>query len=156
MPLQIIRDDITRMKCDAIVDPANSKLRGVGGLDGAIHKAAGPGLLNECIALDGCAVGSAKITKGYDLPCKYVIHTVGPRWVNGVSGEAQKLASCYRESLRLAKEYGCESAAFPLIATGTFGYPKDKALQIAVSEISRFLLENDMLVYIVVYDKTGF
>lgn len=156
MPLQIVRDDITRMKCDAIVNAANSRLRGGGGVDGAIHNAAGPGLHEECMTLGGCKVGFAKITKGYNLPCKYVIHAVGPHWFNGKYGEAEQLTSCYRESLRLAKEYGCETVAFPLISTGAFGYPKDQALQIAISEISRFLLETDMLVFIVVYDKDGY
>jgi len=108
------------------------------------------------MALGGCRVGCAKITKGYRLPCKYIIHTVGPHWLGGKFGEAEKLASCYQASLSLAKEYGCHSVAFPLISAGAFAYPKEQALQIAISEISRFLLENDMLVYIVVYDKAGF
>lgn len=156
MPLQIIRNDITKVECDVIVNAANSRLRGGGGVDGAIHKAAGPGLHEECMALGGCRVGCAKITKGYRLPCKYVIHTVGPHWLGGKFGEAEKLASCYQASLNLAKEYGCHSVAFPLISAGAFAYPKEQALQIAISEISRFLLKNDMLVYIVVYDKAGF
>ncbi len=156
MPLQIVRNDITRMDCDAIVNAANSRLSGGGGVDGAIHQAAGAGLHEECMALGGCRVGHAKITKGYGLPCKYIIHTVGPRWLDGKSGEPDQLASCYREALRLAKKYKCASVAFPLISTGAFGYPRDQALQTAVGEISRFLLQNDMLVYIVVYDKACF
>lgn len=156
MPLQIIRNDLTKMECDAIVNAANRRLRGGGGVDGAIHAAAGPGLHEECMALGGCEVGCAKITKGYRLPCRYIIHTVGPRWFGGMFGEAEKLASCYRSSLRLARECGCRSVAFPLIASGAHAFPKKQALQIAVREISRFLLENEMLVYLVVYDQDGF
>ncbi len=156
MPLEIIRNDITKMVCDAIVNPTDSAMSGSGGTDFAVHAAAGPGLRKECDSLGALGEGQTAITHAFNLPCRYVIHTVGPQKDENGYVSYGALENCYRNSLALASEHGCQSIAFPLIATGTFGFPKDKGIDIAVKEIDRFLNDNEMLVYLVVHDEEGY
>ena len=156
MPLKIIRQDITKIKCDAIVNPTNRHMWPGGGADAAIHEAAGPELFEYCQKLGGVSVGEAKITPAFNLPCKYVIHTAGPEWDGGLSGERVLLRSCYKESMKLAIEHRCKTVAFPLISSGLYGYPKDKVLKEATDVLSGFLKHYEMDVYIVVYDKTAY
>lgn len=158
MKIKLFQGNITKLDVEAIVNAANTTLLGGGGVDGAIHRAAGPGLLAECRALNGCGTGNAKITKGYNLRAKYVIHTVGPIWHGGKSGEPEKLASCYRRSMEIAVENGVKTIAFPNISTGVYGYPKHEAAGIAFAEVTRFLLvhpEIDAVIFCV-FDEENY
>ncbi|HRR16822.1 MAG TPA: O-acetyl-ADP-ribose deacetylase [Bacteroidales bacterium] len=156
--LSVVKGDITEMDVDAIVNAANRSLLGGGGVDGAIHRAAGPGLLEECKKLNGCETGQAKITAGYNLKAKYVIHTVGPIWRGGIADEPELLASCYQQSLTLAKKYKIKTIAFPGISTGVYGFPKDLAALIAVTEAKRFILTNKIpeKIIFVAFDDENF
>lgn len=151
MGIKAVKADITKLQTDAIVNAANNTLLGGGGVDGAIHRAAGSQLLAECRTLNGCETGQAKITKGYNLPAKYVIHTVGPVWYGGEQGEPQLLADAYRNSLKLAEEHNLKSIAFPAISTGVYGYPKEEAAHIAIDTIREFLKEYDMEVVLTAF-----
>lgn len=151
MSIKAVKADITKLQTDAIVNAANNTLLGGGGVDGAIHRAAGPQLLAECRTLNGCETGQARITKGYNLPAKYVIHTVGPVWYGGEQGEPQLLADAYRNSLRLAAEHNLKSVAFPAISTGVYGYPKEEAAHIAIDTIREFLKGYDMEVILTAF-----
>ena len=158
MPFQIIRGDITTLPVDAIVNAADPTLLGGGGVDGAIHRAAGPMLVKACQFRypEGCKTGEAKITPAYRLPCKKVIHTVGPVWHGGNQGEKEQLISCYQKSLELATAYDCHSVAFPLISSGAYRYPKEEALQVAVDTITAFLKDHDLDVYLVIFQKSDY
>ena len=158
MKVELIQADITKLEVDAIVNAANTSLLGGGGVDGAIHRAAGRELLEECKTLGGCATGDARITKGYKLPAKFVIHTVGPVWNGGKRNEENLLAQCYQNSLNLAVENNCNSIAFPNISTGVYHFPKQKAAEIAISTVKNFLSKNTKInkVYFVCFDDENF
>jgi len=156
MPLQIIRQDITKMQVDAIVNTTNEAMVGYSGVDLAVHEGAGPELDAECARLAPLGLGQAKITKGYNLDAQYIIHTSGPTWRGGLEGESIILKSCYIESLKLAVAHGCNSVAFPLISSGAYGYPKDQVLKFAIQTITGFLLEHEITVYICVFDRTSY
>lgn len=156
MPLQIIRQDITKMKVDAIVNTTNEEMVGYSGVDFAVHTAAGPMLDAECEKIRPLGLGSAKITQGYNLDAKYIIHTSGPIWHGGLAGESIILKSCYTESLKLAVANGCESVAFPLISAGAYGYPKNQVLKFAIQVITEFLFEHELNVYLCVYDRKSY
>src|SRR6056297_1671705 len=157
--IELIQDDITKLEVDAIVNAANKSLLGGGGVDGAIHSAAGSELLEECKTLNGCETGEAKITKGYRLPSKFVIHTVGPVWHGGQSNESELLTNCYKNSLKLALENNIKTIAFPNISTGVYGFPKDKAAEIAIKTVTGFLNQNNNRiekVYFVCFDNENY
>ena len=156
MPLQIIRQDITKMQVDAIVNTTNGDMVGHSGVDLAVHTAAGTGLDEECKGLAPLGLGHSKITGGYNLPCRYVIHTSGPVWQGGLAGESIILRSCYIESLKLAIQNGCQTVAFPLISSGAYGYPKDQVLKFAIRTITEFLFEHELTVYLCVFDRTSY
>ena len=153
MPVRIVCNDIAKMHADAIVNAANAQLSVGGGVCGALHAAAGPGLWQECMSLHGCETGQVKVTGGYNLHCKYVIHAVGPVWQGGNRGEKELLASCYRQALAKAQELGCRSIVFPILSSGIYGYPKAEALQVAMEEIGAFLMAHEMQVDLVVYSR---
>ena len=156
MPLQIIRQDITKMRVDAIVNTTNEEMIGYSGVDLAVHRAAGPQLDAECAKIAPLGLGTAKITRGYNLGVRYIIHTSGPVWKGGLSGESIILRSCYVESLKLAVENGCSTVAFPLISSGAYGYPKDQVLKFAIQVITEFLFDHELTVYLCVFDRTSY